>query len=156
MNKHVLDVTDPYDERPHKCRGCGAEGSDGNPVTGECPTPYQSRSDLLARIAHLESLINTPHTDEWFEAVRLEAAHQVERWGSAHQVERWGSAHDAGKQPSDWFWLLGYLGGKALAAAIKGDHEKAKHHTISTGAACLNWFRAMTGDSNAMRPGSEQ
>lgn len=146
MNEHRLDVIDPYDDRPHKCRGCGAEGNEDNPVTGECPTPYKTRADLLTRIAHLESLINTPHTDEWFEAVRLEAA---------HQIERWGASHDAGKQPSDWFWLLGYLGGKALAAAVKGDHEKAKHHTISTGAACLNWFRAMTGDTQAMRPGAD-
>ncbi|WP_148716450.1 DUF551 domain-containing protein [Chitinolyticbacter meiyuanensis] len=101
---------------------------------------------LQARIAELEGRINTPHTHEWFEAVRLEAAHQIERWS----VE-----HDAGKQPQDWFWLIGYLAGKALAAALAGNDEKAKHHTISSGAALLNWYRAMVGDTNAMRPGIE-
>jgi hypothetical protein len=99
---------------------------------------------LKARVLDLEGRINTPHTDDWFEAVRLEAA---------HQIERFGAKHDAGKQPQDWFWLIGYLAGKALASAIVGDDEKAKHHTISSGAALLNWFRQLTGDSNAMRPG---
>ncbi|KJU81030.1 hypothetical protein N619_01325 [Ectopseudomonas oleovorans] len=92
----------------------------------------------------LDALINTPHTDEWFDAVRLEAA---------HQIQRWGTDHDAGKQPADWFWLLGYLGQKAMTVQIAGDEQKAKHHTISSGAMMLNWFRAMVGDTNAMRPG---
>lgn len=95
----------------------------------------------------LDALINTPHTDEWFAAVRLEAA---------HQIQRWGTDHDAGKQPADWFWLLGYLGQKAMAAQMAGDEQKAKHHTISSGAMLLNWFRAMVGDTNAMRPGIAQ
>lgn len=101
-------------------------------------------SDLKDDIARLRALVNTPHTDDWLKAVPLEAA---------HQIERWGTSHDAGKAPQDWFWLLGYLGGKALHAAILGDVEKAKHHTISAGAALLNWHRAMTGDTTAMRPG---
>lgn len=63
------------------------------------------------------------------------------------------TSHDAGKAPQDWFWLLGYLGGKALHAAILGDVEKAKHHTISAGAALLNWHRALAGETRAMRPG---
>ena len=95
-------------------------------------------------LQRLSDLLNTPHTDDWFNGVRLEAAHQIQRWG----VE-----HDAGKSQMDWFWLIGYLSGKALAAALRGDVEKAKHHTISSGAALLNWFRAITGDSNEMRPG---
>lgn len=99
---------------------------------------------LKARVLELEGRINTPHTDDWFEAVKLEAA---------HQVERWGTKHDEGKTPADWFWLLGYLGGKALASAIAGDVEKAKHHTISSGAVLLNWFRRIAGDSSEMRPG---
>jgi hypothetical protein len=104
---------------------------------------------LKARVLELEGRINTPHTDDWFDAVRLEAA---------HQQERWGSEHDAGKEPTDWFWLLGWLGGKAVAAAIKGDEEKAKHHTISSGAVLLNWFRQLASEarSPSMRPGIEE
>lgn len=102
-----------------------------------------------ARLLKLEGRINTPHADDWFSAVRLEAA---------HQQERWCAEHDAGKEPADWFWLLGYLGGKAVASAIKGDVEKAKHHTISSAAVMLNWFRHMVGEAPqpSMRPGIEE
>lgn len=81
-------------------------------------------------------IINTPETADFMAGVPIEAA---------HQRERWGAAHDAGKAPEDWFWLLGYLGGKALAAAKAGDLEKAKHHTISTAAALANWHAALVG-----------
>lgn len=101
-------------------------------------------AELRERIIELETLINTPQTGDWISAVRLEAAHQIERWG----VEQ-----DAGKSPSDWFWLIGYLSGKALASAVIGNVDKAKHHTISTGAALLNWHRHLTGESRLMRPG---
>ena len=100
--------------------------------------------DLTDELARLRAVIHTPHTDDWMVGVPLEAA---------HQIERWGTSHDAGKAPQDWFWLLGYLGGKALHAAIQGDVEKAKHHTISAGAAMLNWHRALTGETTVMRPG---
>jgi len=101
---------------------------------------------LDAEILRLDALINTPSIDNFLEALRLEAAHQCERFG----VDA-----DAGKEPPDWFWLLGYLAGKALAAAIAGNREKALHHTISTAAACLNWHAHMTGERTRMRPGVE-
>jgi len=100
---------------------------------------------LEAEVGRLKALINTPITDDWLEGVRIEAA---------HQQERWGAEHDAGKTPADWFWLLGYLGGKALSSAMVGNIAKAQHHTISSGAALLNWWRALDGDPAAkMRPG---
>lgn len=99
---------------------------------------------LRARVRDLEALISTPQTHDWIWAVQLEAAHQIERWG----VDQ-----DAGKTPFDWFWLIGYLAQKAAASAVAGDVEKAKHHTISTGAALLNWHRNLTGETRAMRPG---
>lgn len=99
---------------------------------------------LFDEVARLRGLINTPRTDEFFEAVRIEAAHQIERWG----VE-----HDAGKRPEDWFTLLGYLGGKAIKAYYDGDAEKLKHHIVTIGAVCLNWLRNLNGETTAMRPG---
>lgn len=99
-----------------------------------------------ARLRELDELINTPIVDDFLKAVRLEAA---------HQCERWGVDNDAGKAPADWFWLLGYLAGKALAAALAGDMQKALHHTISTAAACLNWHAHLTGARSRMRPGIE-
>lgn len=107
------------------------------------------RVDLLDRIAELEtenarlnSIINTPTTDDWFLGVRLEAA---------HQIERWSAAHDMGKSELDWFWLIGYLSQKVVTAGP--DKEKAMHHTISTAAVLLNWHRHITGEHTDMRPG---
>ena len=89
-------------------------------------------------------IINAPETFDFMSGVPLEAAHQRDRWG----VE-----HDAGKTPFDWFWLIGYLSQKAASAAVAGDIEKAKHHTVSTAAALANWHAALSGTSNLMRPG---
>ncbi len=102
-------------------------------------------AEVLRRLS--EPIINTPHTESFLEGVRREAV---------HQRERWGSEHDAGKGPTDWFWLLGYLAGKAVWAATHGDREKALHHTVSSAAALLNWHAAMSGVSNEMRPGIEE
>lgn len=100
---------------------------------------------LLAEVRSARSLLHAPELHDFSRAVALEAA---------HQRGRWGSAHDAGKKPSDWFWLLGYLGGKALHAAIAGDLEKALHHTISSAAVLANWHAALLGKTD-MRPGIE-
>jgi outer membrane murein-binding lipoprotein Lpp len=89
-------------------------------------------------------IINTPETADFMAGVPIEAA---------HQRERWPSEHDSGKTPFDWFWLIGYLAQKAATAAVAGDVEKAKHHTISTAAALANWHAALSGKTNAMRPG---
>lgn len=105
----------------------------------------QERDTYKNEVDRLNKLIDTPHTDDWLDAVILEAA---------HQRKRWGTEHDAGKAPSDWFWLIGYLAGKALAAFIKGDTEKGKHHIISTSAVLLNWHRYIVGDINDMKPGT--
>ena len=99
-----------------------------------------------AECRRLLALINSPHNADWFEGTRIEAA---------HQQERCGTEHDGGKEPQEWFWLIGYLAGKCLRASIDGDSEKAKHHTISTAAVLLNWYRRIAGTNTAMRPGIE-
>lgn len=98
----------------------------------------QERDDLLA-------IINSPHNDQFLEGTRREVA---------HQVQRWGSVHDRAKRPADWFWLVGYLAGKCLAAHIAGDVDKAMHHTISTAAALGNWHTAIKLGASTMAPGS--
>jgi hypothetical protein len=109
----------------------------------------QSDSAEIARLeaenARLTILLNTPEVEDWAKGAILEAA---------HQRERWGADHDAGKSPFDWFWLVGYLSQKAAASAVAGDIAKAKHHTISTGAALANWHLALTGTDNRMVPGA--
>lgn len=86
----------------------------------------------------LDSLINTPELEDFDKGVPLE---------SAHQAERWGEAHDRSKSAENWYWLIGYLSGKALRSAIAGDREKALHHTISAAAALRNWHRAIQSDT---------
>lgn len=101
--------------------------------------------DIVKEVADIRAqIINAPETADFMAGVPIEAS---------HQRERWGSDHDAGKTPFDWFWLVGYLAQKAVDAAVRGDTEKAKHHTISTAAALANWHAALAGYSNAMRPG---
>lgn len=100
---------------------------------------------LRARVAELEAKINAPETKSFVEGVVLEAAHQRERWS----VE-----HDGGKAPADWYWLLGHLGGKALASHIAGDTEKTLHRLIASAAALANWHGAILGKTS-MRPGIE-
>jgi hypothetical protein len=92
----------------------------------------------------LKAMINSPELHRFLLAVRIEAI---------HQVERWGTAHDRAKRPADWFWLVGYLAGKALHAAIAADAEKALHHCISSAAALYNWHCAIKGLDVRMCPG---
>jgi hypothetical protein len=106
-------------------------------VRGSCDEAH-------AEVERLRALINTPRTDDFFDAVRIE---------SAHQVERWGVEHDAGKRAEDWITLYTYLLGKAATAHFAGDRDKLLHHIITVAAVALNWHRNMTGESTLMRPG---
>jgi len=106
----------------------------------ECPVVV---SDEVSEIERLKSIINTPQSDDFIRAVSIEAE---------HQRQRWSTTHDSGKAPADWFWLIGYLAGKALHAHASGNVDKAEHHIITTAAACANWHRAMFGKTE-MRPG---
>lgn len=103
-----------------------------------------AEAELRMQIQELRDRLNTPELHDFAKVVVLEAA---------HQRERWGSDHDAGKEPQDWFWLIGWLAGKAVHAAITGDRDKALHHTISAAAALANWHAALNGDNYEMRPG---
>lgn len=115
-----------------------------NRVANTVMLPADEYETMRAELERLQALINTPRTDDFFEAVRLEAA---------HQQERWGTENDAGKDAMDWFWLLGWLGGKSAKAFAQGDPEKGLHHVISSAAVLLNWHRHATGQMTAMRPG---
>lgn len=119
---------------------------------------------VLDQFTHLHALVNSPQTADFLESTRLEVV---------HQVQRWGTVHDRAKRPADWFWLVGYLAGKALHAAHEVDHlsrlslpspgtvqtierhrEKALHHTISTAALLANWHTALKLGSSEFTPGA--
>lgn len=110
-------------------------------------------ADLVAQIegyrqeiGRLNGLINSPEVNDFIEGVRREAA---------HQRERWGAAHDRSKSAQNWFWLVGYLAGKALRSAITGEKEKALHHTISSAAAFMQWHAAITADTTGTGLGAD-
>lgn len=111
-------------------------------IEGPC-TKCASAAEL-EKSKRLQALINTPEIEHFLRAVHIEAV---------HQVERWGTAHDRAKRPADWFWLVGYLAGKALHAAVSSDREKALHHCVSTAAALYNWHCAIKGCDVRMCPG---
>jgi hypothetical protein len=103
----------------------------------------QERIDALeAELERLRADINTPQTVHFLSATSMEASHQRQRWG----VE-----HDAGKADADWFWLVGYLAGKALQPGI--DLEKKLHRVVAAAAALLNWHAHASGADKRMRPG---
>lgn len=109
---------------------------------------------LLDQNLRLNELLQVPEILDFVKAVQLEAA---------HQRKRWGADHDAGKSDADWFWLIGYLAGKALhnpcpkgqVSWVREDQlEKQLHRIITVAAAAANWHAAKLGKTN-MRPGIE-
>jgi hypothetical protein len=105
-------------------------------------TAALTMSEAADEIERLAYLINTPETRDFLEAVMREAG---------HQRERWGVSHDEGKEDPDWFWLLGYLAGKALHPGIDG--EKKRHRIVAAAAALANWHLRELGTDTRMRPG---
>jgi hypothetical protein len=89
-----------------------------------------------AEVARLRKILDTPILEPFIDAVTSEARHQVFRWGDDHDIK---------KTAWDWFWTLGYLGGKAAHAALAGDAAKAKHHTVTAAALLANWHRQICG-----------
>lgn len=129
----------------------GVEAGKQHSLTCSANPAVQARDEAMAEVDRLQGeidrltlLINTPRTDDFFEAVRIEAA---------HQVERWGVDHDAGKRPEDWITLFVYLLGKAAKAHYEFDRDKLLHHVITVAAVALNWHRNATGEHTRMRPG---
>ncbi len=95
----------------------------------ECSECGSKVAELRAENKRLRDLIWTPHTDNFLEAVRIEAA---------HQRDRWGDNHDDMKSDVDWYWTLGWLTGKAVRFESQ---EKRLHHLITSAALLLNWHR---------------
>jgi hypothetical protein len=135
-------------------------------LEGQLADMTNERNQLKAQLEELQALINSPLTDQFLRATKNELV---------HQVQRWGTVHDRAKRPQDWFFLVGYLGGKALhhhmelMRLLSGEsavfhetdyrlveyhREKAKHHTISTAAALGNWFAHIALGETAMAPGA--
>ena len=98
-----------------------------------------SRAETLTQAAdeleRLTTLVNTPVFEPFDIAVKCEAA---------HQANKWGTVHDRNKKPQEWYWLVGYLAGKALRSHLSGDRTKSLHHTISSAAVLFHWHTHIT------------
>jgi len=80
-------------------------------------------------LREFDLIASQPITKDFLDGVTAEATFQRAKFAK----------DDVSKQPQDWFWLVGYLGGKALRGHLEKDRLKALHHTISVAAACANW-----------------
>lgn len=93
-----------------------------------------------------QKTINRPEVLDFLEAVKIEAAHQRERW----------KATDPIKDDADWYWLIGWLGGKALtdphdAGDTRTAKERKLHRIITVAAAAYNWHSSVNNDSQEGR-----
>lgn len=94
---------------------------------------------LETRVAELNAIIHVPESDEFLKGVSIEAEYQRQ----LHGVD----ATEARFDWHQWFWVTGYLLGKALAACKSGEDngDKAKHHLVTTAALLNNWHNTLTG-----------
>lgn len=92
----------------------------------------------------LRAEVDSAPTADYLEAVKLEAAHQRERWG----VE-----HDAGKRIEDWMALMVRLMGKLVESHWAGDRAKLLHHVVTGAAVLANMHANLIGRDARMRPG---
>lgn len=92
-----------------------------------------SREDKLVYELHeLYASMNSPVTENFIQGMQVEIEHQRKRWKQT----------DPQKTDADWFWLIGYLAGKALLNP-GGDLDKKKHRVITVAAAAANWFSSL-------------
>lgn len=82
--------------------------------------------------------INTPEIEDFLTAVAIEAAHQRERWKETDPI----------KSEADWYWLIGWLGGKAVMdpkdpGDTRTPRERKLHRIITVAAAAYNWHSAV-------------
>ena len=86
----------------------------------------------------IEDHISTPEVENFLRAVKKEAAYQKGKW----------KVTDPMKSSADWYWLLGYLGGKALMDPHeeqdpRSKRERRMHRIITVAAAAYHWFQAV-------------
>lgn len=97
-----------------------------------CELCSKEKSELRARIAELEALINSPELDDFIGGLQLE---------SAHQTERWGKESEENSPPHHYVLVANKLLGKLSVSIFDRDTDKFKHHCITLAAAMYNAHR---------------
>ena len=102
-------------------------------------TKDEEIAELRAEVGRLRKILNTPLFEDFTQAAKLEAAHQV--WsGRADQ--------DAEKGPGDWHRLIEHLTRKALQAHASGNPgEGAPPHHLQRRRALPLARRGPAGDA---------
>lgn len=93
----------------------------------------EENAQLKAKVKALEDLLHSMPIMNFLEAVQIEAGYQKIIWPE----------QDKTKSAWDWFWALGYLSGKALAAEKANDKVKYLHHLVTSAALLANWHEAV-------------
>ncbi len=154
MGEHLIDGEFQSDKYPTTPRGKVPLSCTDKTAQDLLWRYAQRRRAVDAEVAHdLELALavagfrpNEPEIEDFITGIRREAD---------HQAERWGEAHDRSKSAENWYWLVGYLAGKALRASIEGDRTKALHHTISAAAGLAQWHRAILLDEGGRGVGDD-
>lgn len=73
----------------------------------------------------INAIINTPQTENFIDAVKIEIQHHIERWGDESE-----------KHPHDFHCVISYLNGKLIKSIWEKDVEKFEHHLITITAVC--------------------
>ena len=154
MGEHLIDgefQSDKYPATPRgkvplSCKDKSAQDLLWAYAQRRRPVDEQFSVDLEQALMAAGFRPDAPETEDFWNGVRREAT---------HQRERWGDAHDRSKSAENWYWLVGYLTGKALRAAVEGDKEKALHHTISASAALSQWHAAIMQDESGSGVGTD-
>ena len=102
-------------------------------LVGEGHPPLETLEKMVKEMERMQSLFASRVFWNFVDGLEREAAEEMGRSRSAPDQE-W--------QKEDWFWLIGWVVGKALQAHIRGDCEKALHHTVSSAAVLINWQAA--------------
>lgn len=120
-------------------------GDDAHDGKGDS-RPLLERCGMCAEIykahqAGVSEALNTAETQHFMKGLAIEIAHQREVW----------KATDPHRSDADWYWLIGWLGGKALTDPHEeGDArtplEQKLHRIITVAAAAAHWYRSAKED----------
>ena len=93
-------------------------------------------AELKAEVSRLNTLINSPEINDFIEGVKIEAAHQTEKWGKQED-----------HPPHHYILIFTKLLGKLSVCIWDRDVDKFKHHLITLSAAAHNIHRQIDNDS---------
>lgn len=89
-------------------------------------------TELKKQIEKLNLLINNPELNNFIEAIKIE---------SAHQTERWGREHEENSPPHHYVLVANKLLGKIATSIFDSDSDKFKHHCITLASMLHNCHR---------------